>query len=427
MADTLCSSTSANSSLPLGLSVPHPSQDISSHQIPDVFVIPPEEEQDINPPFQYFDASMAQAEIAATSPDIDALDVALSLFQQADGNRAPIFHRHHANESHDTIIMPKRSLSRQSMIADREDVPDDIMESRSSHRRGFDEDVVEIVKVRRNEGMTDVTNGKHSMRKSKTFRARASQALRSIKNVGKTGRKPLSGVWPSVERDENAEQNQYDSSDIPTTPNLSRRKSATLSQLFGTVRTNSRSPMTQSVVPSFASESPLPTPQHPSTSLGDRTNIPMAIEHEEENHHIKPSLSKRKSFRNRISVLDLQRLFTPSTQATADANASPAEEGHTRPSSRASKRESIPFSLSSRFTAKHHTPVAAEDVFSSSWSQPSFETQRSSLALSKSSSNNSSTLRREFDEDVILESSFEMRLDSLHFDSLHFDPEEYEL
>ncbi|KAK7693187.1 hypothetical protein QCA50_002753 [Cerrena zonata] len=406
------------------LGAPHPSQDISLQHIPDVFVIPPEEEQDINPPFQYFDAS--QAALAATSPDFDALDVALGLFQQADGNRAPVFHRHHTNESQDTIIMPRRSLSRQSILADSDVVEDDIMRSHSDNRRGFDEDVVEVIKVRRNEGMSDVSDGKQTMmRKSKTFRARASQALRSIKNVAKTNRKPVSDIWPAAGKDENIDHTQQDVSDRHPIPNLTRRKSATLSQLFGTVRSSSRSSMNTPdpvvIKPSLSHESALPTPRRASTSLGDRTNTQTTLENNEEDDRSKPVLSKRKSFRNRISVLDLQRLFTPSTSGVVSSE----ERMETvRPSSRASKRESIPLSLSSRLSSNHSDPQVIQDVFGTPVSRPH---QRSSLALSKSSSNNSSALRREFDEDVILETSFEMRLDSLQFDSLHFDPEEYEL
>lgn len=423
MANALSSSTSVSGIYSRQISAPHPSQDMSLHQIPDVFVIPPEEEQDINPPFQYYNAS--QAGVAATSPDIDALDVALGLFQQTDGNRAPVFHRYHSAESQDTIIMPKRSPSRQSML-EADVVDDDITRSHSSNRRAFDEDVVEVIKVRRNEGMSDISHGKQTtMRKSKTFRARASQALRSIKNVGKPNRKPVTDIWPAAGNDENFDHTQAQVSDRASTPNLSRRKSATLSQLFGTARGNSRSSMNtpdpMAVKPSLSYESSLPTPRRASTSLLDRTNTPKVEENGTQDDIAKPTLSKRKSFRNRISVLDLQRLFTPSTPGVA---APEIERENPRPSSRASKRESIPFSLSSRFTPKHPNPETVEDIFGTSNSQLH---QRGSLALTKSSSTNSSDLRREFEEDVILESSFEMRLDSLHFDSLHFDPEEYEV
>ena len=48
-------------------------------QFPDVFVIPPEEEQDYNPPWCYFDAAQAAKDGYHTSPDMDAIDVALRL------------------------------------------------------------------------------------------------------------------------------------------------------------------------------------------------------------------------------------------------------------------------------------------------------------------------------------------------------------
>ena len=396
------------------LSAPHPSQDISLHRIPDVFVIPPEEEQDINPPFQYLDAS--QAGLATSSPDMDAVDVALGFFQHADGNRAPVFHRYHPPESQDTVIMPKRSRSRHSMRADRDFLDSGISRSHSSTRSSLDEDVVEIIKVRRNEGMSDVSDGKHMMRRSKTFRARASQALRSIKNVGKAGRKPITDIWPT-NRDENIDCAQHD---MAGKPPLSRRKSGTLSQFFGTTRSSRRS--SPNVPPDVAEppishESSVPTPHRTFASLSNKRTGSNTFENMNPGMTTKVPLSKHKSFRNRVSALDLQRLFTSST-STSETE----EAAHTAP--RASKRGAVAFSLSSRFPSKHTTPTAAKDVFSPS-AQPHCE--RPSLVLSKSESNTSSVLRREFEEDIVLEDSFEMRLDSLHFDSLHFDPEELEL
>jgi hypothetical protein len=44
--------------------------------MPDVFVIPPEEEQEETPPFCYFDASKAAL---STEPDIESVDVALNV------------------------------------------------------------------------------------------------------------------------------------------------------------------------------------------------------------------------------------------------------------------------------------------------------------------------------------------------------------
>ncbi|CAL1704067.1 unnamed protein product [Somion occarium] len=330
--------------------------------------------------------------------------------------------------------MPKRSLS-DALGTDTDVMRDNIMEARSSSRRGIDEDVVEVIKVRRNEGMSDVTDGKEStLKKSKTFKARATQALRSLKNVGKNNRKPVMEIWPAPNGSENDNHAEGGPIPRPSTPNLTRRKSATLTHLFSTTRNSSRSssehppasPL-RSVIPSYAAESPLPTSRQPSSSLGDRTNI--HINARESQEHVNPTLSKRKSFRNRISVLDLHRFFTPSSSVASDAVTPKASQENMRTLSRSAKHSSLPLSPSR--SSNLFTPDSVDDIFSSNGSNHrphSFHdaNTRPSLALSTGSSNGSSLLRREFEEDIILETSFELRLDSLHFDSLHFDPDEYE-
>ena len=329
-------------------------------QVPNVFVIPPEEEQDYNPPFLYFDASQAARSSLCTSPDLEALDVALGFCQQRD-NRAPTFRRSFTNESQDTIVMPRRAsfMKLTNMDLEMEDGQTDIR-SRGGVRK-YDEEIVEVVKVRRNEGVADVGEGR-KMKKSNTFRARATQALRSIKlNVGKGSQRRASVSEPR-ERERELEQEkgrselqatttlpdhrhsyqaELPSSPRPASPSVSRRRSVTLGALFTTLgnrdNASSRSaslseelmsPTSPTLVSSDSSSSAMSRPMSPTDTIASShthrlqaapslddigatpTKSPSLTTQSLDPEGVaKPTLSKRKSFRRRLSVLELQNLF----------------------------------------------------------------------------------------------------------------------
>ena len=109
-------------------------------------------------------------------------------------------------------------------------------------------------------------------------------------------------------------------------------------------------------------------------------------------------LSKRRSFRNRISVLDLQKLFSQGPSSSAPQPQPQPPRSSTDLAASTSTFSST-FSLVSagslseddlRRRSAERTPTGADDPFGG-----------------------------------VLD--MEMRLDSLHFDSLHFDPEEFDL
>ena len=345
----------------LDLLVPPPSREFGMQSsMPHVFVTPPEEELEYNPPFCYFDAAEAARHSLCTSPDIHTLDVKLGLCQQTD-NRAPAFSRTFSNVSQDTVVMPRRAslVKLQDMDVDpealeAEDGLPDIRSRRSGRtERTFDEEIVEVVKVRRNEGVGEAGEGRGpvgvKLKKSATFRARASQALRSIKlNVGggSAGGKAARQATVSEQRGRISPAPPLQTSTLPVrssfqgtatspkSPTMSRRRSLTLGQLFTSFKENqvSRpetpsaeeplSPTSPTLVPSesgstsetiasharslqpsptFDDEEYDQTPSRPST-LGPRSlNV---------DGPPKPTLTKRKSFRRRLSVLELQKLFT---------------------------------------------------------------------------------------------------------------------
>ncbi|KAI0665056.1 hypothetical protein C8Q70DRAFT_1049233 [Cubamyces menziesii] len=433
--------------------VPPPSQDFAVLQqqpVPDVFVIPPEEEQEDNPPWCYFDATQAAKESLITYPDIDALDVALGICQQTD-NRAPSFNRYHSNESHETIVMPRRgnAIPRlRDMDLAFEDGQTDIRSrggsTRSRDHRPFDEEIVEVVKVRRNEGMTDVGDGRTlKMKKSSTFRARATQALRSIKNVGKSSssnrRATVSISEPKAKLPIHAQgaggatlPSRHSCQDPPTpraaSPTVSRRRSLTLSQMFAFKEKENQtsrpaspmeaeppSPITPSCEPAPASRPMSPTDNsssharrlQPSPSLEDCMATPTRSHSPNGDDPVKPSLSKRKSFRRRLSVLELQKLFSIGTHSQPNsAPVQDADEDLFSPS------QSRPLSMdSTAILSSTSSRTSSVSLGEMSARRPSASSQRSSSRAGGDCSN-------------IDEEDLEMRLDSLHFDSLHFDPDE---
>ncbi|KAI0646819.1 hypothetical protein C8Q79DRAFT_956562 [Trametes meyenii] len=432
---------------PSDLLEPPPSQDFAAmpQQVPDVFVIPPEEEQEDNPPWCYFDATAAAEQTLSTHPDVDALDIALGLCQQTD-NRSPAFHRHFTNESQDTIVMPRRGGPRIVKLSDMDvDVPmedsDGVTDIRSRggararSRSPFDEEIVEVVKVRRNEGMTDVGEGRTlKMKKSSTFRARASQALRSIKNVGKSTRRATVSE-PKLETGATAtlpsRHSYQDAANArPMSPATNRRRSLTLSQMFAFKENhNSRpvspivdEPVISSPIPNFESAPPArpmsPTDVsgshakrlQPSPSIEDYMATPTRSPSSNGDYLSKPTLSKRKSFRRRLSVLELQKLFSigGSSNSQPDNAPPPAPPTPDIEEDLFSPTESRPLSMDSAgilsAASSRKSSVSLGDMVS----RPSYSSQRTGSGGDA------------INEDAELE----MRLDSLHFDSLHFDPDE---
>ncbi|KAI0371741.1 hypothetical protein BV20DRAFT_1051354 [Pilatotrama ljubarskyi] len=470
MAATLALPTHPSDSALLATLVPPPSQDFAMHQVPDVFVIPPEEEQHHNPPWCYFEAASAAKQNLSTSPDVDALDVALSLCQQRD-NRAPSFNRHFSNESQETIVMPRRgggigSFARlRDMDIDlaMEDGQTDIRSRnatssgsvRSRKDAAYDEEIVEVVKVRRNEGMADVGDGRTlKMKKSNTFRARATQAFRSIKNVGKNSSSSSSSSSrrgtvsePKLAPDAPAQAAttlpsrrscHEPASQKPTPQNVNRRRSLTLSQMFAFKENHNSRPTSPIVdepmsptIPSYESSvAPHPVSPtdvsdthanrlQPSSSLEDCMATPtrspspgLGVDDPS-----KPTLSKRKSFRRRLSVLELQKLFSiGGSSSNSQPEPAPVQAHAQDPEDLFSPSGSRPISMDS--TAILST--SSSRTSSATLGDASSANSRRTSSSSQRTGSEANMAEDAHDADADLE----MRLDSLHFDSLHIDPDE---
>ena len=408
-----------------GLAVPPSS--FSSAQMPDVFVIPPEEEQGETPPFCYFDASKATH---STEPDIESVDIALNVHQQI-ANTAPVFIR----TTEEEVIMPvHRSAEEPSSPI-------------SLYGSGDEDDIVEVYKVEKE--VPSVAGKKDVMSRSKTFRARATQALRSIKNVGRSSRKqpaPAQTVPSSpLNKDENARPTPSIASRAEKNT-LSKRRSRPLSQIFrfnqeeepateavppsptATVRPTSptfstassplsptspsRSSMQSSILGSIrpSSPSPQPGPSRPTSILhyGDSPTSPDSLR------------PKPTSFRKRLSLLELPRLFgSSSTVSTASSTSTPSTASLEDPPS-----DVPPTPLPSTTSLPRRSSQSSSKR---SWkmSRPSDD---DNVEEDYGEIQPASALSMVKEEDSYANDfSLEMRLDSLHFDSLSFDPNDFTL
>ncbi|KAI0818824.1 hypothetical protein BC629DRAFT_1588151 [Irpex lacteus] len=401
-------SSSASSSPDLELFTPPPSH-ATLRQVPDVFVIPPEEEHHENPPFCYFDAAMESKKSLSIAPDIDALDAALGMCQQTD-NQAPVFHRS-MNASQDTVVMPKRSDGREEIPA----------AAQSSRGGLLDEDVVEVVRVSRKNGVSNTPAGKKdSMKKSMSFRARATLAFRSIKNVGKGSRRGIPEDW-STSGGAGSQHNAIPVTEDGVIPQPSlklTRKPSNLKQLFMAPTVKSPTPDVPTSPTSPTSTESWSAISRPSIAA-DEANVQFPSSGGPEGQ---PTLNEKRSFVRRISARNIFALSSP----TKPNVSSPLKEVVT-PSP--SKRESV---MSSRTTASTGLSKAdtAEDVFGSVASNNRPHSFHASMSLASTTTPSSSTLPSPAETETTpqnADSSFELNLDPLNFDSLHFDPEEFVL
>ena len=282
--------------------------------------------------------------------------------------------------------------------------------------------------MRRNEGLQHDAELGYPLKKSKSFRARASQAFKSIRNLNKASRNSKAAAEGSENMNLGAITEDGMHSTRSSTPNLGRRKSVQLAQLF----TPSRSTrFSTSDVPPSPTLSEWSAVSRPSLALGDRTNSPSPAPSFQSEQ---PTLSTKRSFRRRISVLNLKRVFNSSTES-ADHVSAPS-------SSQSGGSISAPISTLTNGLRRDSSPLPRSSSSSSSMlrsfgdvlsSFPSGDSHphsyqlgsaQTSFALAESTSY---SFRTPIDDDVDMDENLELRLDSLHFDSLHFDLDEFDL
>ena len=325
-------------------------------QIPNVFVVPPEEDQ--TPTRCFFDAAHPALSQIFDRPETRDIHV----FSFSDSkDSSPLL-----PESMDPFIALRNSAETRSIVEALDDANVGISYNdidtdseyehdtelggalSSVHNEAFrttrdsanDSDVIEVVKVRRNSSSKEddepqnVPLASSHLKRSKTLKSRASKAFRSLKGSLRTSKFRAQDVFASVK------SNSHYHSDIvtatvsntsprPPTPSVSRRGSRILSQLFISPSLKSRSSVSSLDDPTHVSQpEPVfyPTPSSPTQSsfvsassatdqLSCRSSIyenePLQDEIRLKTGSPTPTATMDPKKRNRrFSILSLHKLFS---------------------------------------------------------------------------------------------------------------------
>jgi hypothetical protein len=309
-----------------------------------------------------------------------------------------------------------------------------IPESPKRHRERDDDDIVEVMKVRRSEGMPDVTYAYGTapvFRKPKTLRSRTVHALRSIKNVGKVPRRPaLEQVFPAKENNghptktststhapEWADKHTKALPTQPSAPLLKRRMSQPLSNLFSL---GQGVPASASSVPDAAGPTPSLSRHFRTLPHSRSVSAPLSTSASTSALHLptdgptrptSPSFSIRGT-RHKFSFVNLQSIFP----GNATIPHEPERESEPEPGP-----EAVAMTLDAENDHSDPAPTRVDDGWDS---DEDYDSPRRHATLGM-------TMRRLADEGAPLELeqpgfSFETRLNSLHFDSFSFDADAFQ-
>ena len=374
--------------------------------------------------------------VAFTTPEMDVLVSKLEIWSQTvhpTVEPAPTFHRMQTDS--DVFLSRQHSLGPSLSRSSSNPLGlAPIPESPKRHKERDDDDIVEVMKVRRSEGMPDVAYAHGTapvFRKPKSLRSRAVQALRSIKNVGKVPRRPaLEHVFPAKENNGHIAKSSAPTNapawadkhpkvlpTQPSSPVLKKRMSQPLSNLF----TLGQGPLASaSSAPDAVSPTPSPSGRFRTLPHSRSMSAPLFASASASALHLptdgparptSPNFSIRGT-RNKFSFVNLQSIF--STNPTG-----PHE------SRRESESESEPAATTADLETDHPNPALPRTVqtpVEDGWdSEEDYDSPRRHATLRP-------TTHRRADESPSLEQQevgFEMRLNSLHFDSFSFDADAF--
>jgi len=377
-----------------------------SFQMPNVFVIPPEEEQLQTPPWCCFSAAQDGHLNLSTTPDFGSLDIALHILQDT----TPTFSRS-SNDDFENIVMPKKVGENIPMSGEKYD-KQPACPTISTAETESDSIVVELVEFEESDVVPHTHTTAPTMKRSKTFMSRASGAFQSIKSVGKIRNRKLSAkdTCPSNTSTPTLGNRQpVEKYPLPApralNRTLSRRSTTVLPPLFQSPKADSSPPSTAEAA--FSPLSPPESSSSPSTYLPHQGTAPFddqpsCIADEPTGSHstLRSSSSSTKSFRRRFSVLDLHRFFSFPSSPTSNTFSS---------LSTSTASLSISRGVSSSSDGFPETPV--DDIH---------ETEvfpKTMLAEGRNLAEEGGGLHRDL--------NFDMTLGSLHFDSLSFDPHNF--
>lgn len=408
-----------------------------STQMPTVFVHPPEEDQEESQPWCAFDASKenSMSGAAFATPEMDVLVSKLDIWSQTvhpTAQPAPSFHRTQIDSdafiSRQDFLGPSPSGSSSNTLG-----LASIPESPKRHKDRDDDDIIEVMKVRRSEGMPDVAYAYGTVpvfRKPKTLRSRAVHALRSIKNVRKVPRRPaLEHFSPAKENDGHPAKTPLPTHapawadnkhtkvlpTQPSTPLLKKRMSQPLSNLpglgQGTSASASSAPDAAGPAPSFSGRfRTMPHSRGASANASASTST-LHLPTDRPARPTSPSFSIRGT-RHKFSFVNLQSIFSGNVTAPHE----PEREPEPGPEPMAMTADAETDRPDPALPRTVQTPV--DDGWDS---EEDYDSPRRRVGLG-------ATMRRSMDENPPPEQqdfSFETRLNSLHFDSFSFDADAF--
>jgi len=439
-------------------------------QVPNVFIVPPEEDQ--SPIWCCFDAAQpSQSFSRLVEEEIEFLDPD-SVHRNANPGETrsivdALMSDEFADNYNDTDFEFDRETD-QDLYRDYE-TTGRTQYSRLPRDAAEDSDVIEVVKVGRSRWRTrdeDQIPEPIKTKRSNTFRARASKAFRSLRGSLRASKPQAQDMFssaPSNSQIQPDEERGSSSYPRPRTPTMSRRSSLILSQLFSAPSLKSRSSTSSfddpanNIAPSSPSAPSFPSCAHLPTSR--RASI-----YQEENRDLQsrapsPCLStaSHKTTNRRFSMLNLQKLF--SFSSTSQAATPSSGDTECIPS-----YSRVPSATSSESTTSGpQTPTSTEEAFPTRLA--SLEKKQSvaldlqigsqsdvavgsnlRLAMHAVDTDPFSAVDFEGESDAATtptqmhykvddsglgmdqgDMSLEMRLDSLHFDSLSFDADHFNI
>ncbi|KAG2358691.1 hypothetical protein BDR07DRAFT_1416911 [Suillus spraguei] len=449
----------------------HPSR------VPHVFVIPPEEEHSQNPPWCCFDADLRpensrSIEVSSAKQPEILFDVPFLLHEPE-----PTPSLYHEQPSASPVVVPQSRSSTSSSMSEKHQHTQHIIISAMhnsdlirivQHDVREDSDVIEVVRVKRpKENKSNHTdhiplspsNQGPQLKRSKTFRARASRAFQSIKNVSlpRGNSKPhVKDLWTSTESMPGIFRGVLHSrEDVP--PTASRKLSSLFQkQSFSSSPEGILSSSTTTSLPYLKGSDTTPSIAEirPSYEFIERPLTPCAPTYDH-------------SLRRPVSSADFQRALSSESKSSKDLKRPVSSQDLQRPNRdlrpvssddfQKDERPTSPSPPSTQRSRKRFSVNELHRIFSFSPEPPSSSIVPSTSTSASTSSTHSypdvpyaavhfvDDYGREIedkygrnldsldsDDELPLPSrprdiSFELRLDSLHFDSLSFNAEDFDV
>ncbi|KAJ8583536.1 hypothetical protein M405DRAFT_504234 [Rhizopogon salebrosus TDB-379] len=440
-----------------------------SSRVPHVFVIPPEEEHSQNPPWCCFDADLPPENSASIEVTDILLDVPFLLHQ---AEPSPPLFSEQPGESPAATSTPQPKSSRREKHHRPRDINTSVMHKHDQmrivrHDVREDSDVIEVVKVKRTKDykptIADHTppspsNPEPQLKRSKTLRARASRALKSIKNVtlprGKqtNGKPHVKELWTSTEGMPGIFKGVlHPQEHVPSVP---RRKLSAFFHKQVQEDGHLSSPITPSSPYLTSSDAASSVSDiRPSYEFIERPLTPCAPTYDHSLRHPvssadfrrspSPESKSSKDLKRLVSSQELQRPDSASRGPVSSEEFFQDERPQSPTSTtRTRKRFSVnelhrmfsfateppssftsaPMSTSTSTSSTHShpdVPHAAEHLVDDDYGKEIESKYGRSLDLHDGDGGDGQLHPGDL--------SFEMRLDSLHFDSLSFDPEDFDV